>query len=77
MYQADPKVVRGVVRAVSRLVENPSLRKRLGRTARLDVQRTYNLERWNAGLKEVFDMAMRLEPDAPVKLAEVGSSPSY
>jgi glycosyltransferase involved in cell wall biosynthesis len=58
MYQSDPKVVRGLVKAVSLLVENRSLRKRLGRTARLDVQTTYNLERWNAGLKEAFDKAL-------------------
>jgi len=57
MHAPDPKVVRGLVRAVSRLVENRDLRKRLGQTARLDVQTTYSLQRWNAGLKEVFDKA--------------------
>jgi glycosyltransferase involved in cell wall biosynthesis len=58
MYQSDTKVVRGLVRAVSLLVENRSLRKRLGRTARQDVETTYNLERWNAGLKVAFDKAL-------------------
>jgi glycosyltransferase involved in cell wall biosynthesis len=58
IYQSDPKVVRGLVRAISRLVENPGLRTRLGRTARRDIETTYNLERWNAGLKEVFDRAL-------------------
>lgn len=58
MYKPDPKVVRGLVKAVSRLVENPRLRRRLGRAARHDVQTLYNLERWNAGLKEVFDKAL-------------------
>jgi len=58
MSKSDPKVVHGLVKAISRLVENPSLRRRLGRTARLDVQTTYNLERWNSGLKEVFDEAL-------------------
>jgi glycosyltransferase involved in cell wall biosynthesis len=62
MYKADPKVVRGLIRAVSRLVENRSLRKRLGRTARLDVQTTYSVERWNLGLKEAFDKAMSPRP---------------
>jgi glycosyltransferase involved in cell wall biosynthesis len=57
MYKSSPRVVRGLVKAVSRLVENPGLRRRLGRTARLDVETNYNLERWNAGLKEVFDRA--------------------
>jgi glycosyltransferase involved in cell wall biosynthesis len=63
MYQPDPKVVRGIVKAVSILVENRSLRKRLGRTARRDVETTYNLERWNSGLKEAFDKALRLHND--------------
>jgi glycosyltransferase involved in cell wall biosynthesis len=67
MYKSDPKVVRGLVKAVSRLVENPGLRKRLGRTARLDVQTTYNLERWNAGLKEAFDRALSLPSGAVIK----------
>jgi glycosyltransferase involved in cell wall biosynthesis len=58
MYKSDPKVIRGLVRAVSLLVENRSLRKRLGRNARLDVQTTYNLERWNGGLKAAFDKAL-------------------
>jgi len=59
MSQSDPRVVRGLVKAVSLLVENRSLRKRLGRTARQDVQTTYNLERWNSGLKEAFDKALQ------------------
>jgi glycosyltransferase involved in cell wall biosynthesis len=58
MSKPDPKVVRGLVRAISRLVENPGLRRRLGRTARLDVETTYNLDRWNAGLKAAFDKAL-------------------
>ena len=62
MHAPDPKVVRGLVKAVSRLVENRSLRQRLGQTARLDVQTTYSLERWNAGLKEVFDKALSRTP---------------
>lgn len=58
MYKSDPKVVRGLVRAVSLLVENRSLRRRLGRTARRDVETTYTLERWNTGLKAAFDKAL-------------------
>lgn len=59
MHTPNPKVVRGLIKAVSRLVENRNLRKRLGRTARLDVETTYSLERWNAGLKDVFDRTLR------------------
>jgi glycosyltransferase involved in cell wall biosynthesis len=58
MYTPDPRVVEGLVEAVSRLVEDRALRQRLGRTARLDVETTYNLERWNAGLKEALDQAL-------------------
>jgi glycosyltransferase involved in cell wall biosynthesis len=58
MYRPDQRVVGALVRAVSRLVEEPALRRRLGRTARRDVETTYNLERWNAGLKEIFDRAL-------------------
>jgi glycosyltransferase involved in cell wall biosynthesis len=58
MHEPDPKVVRGLVTAVSLLVENRALRKRLGGTARHDVETTYSVDRWNAGLKEVFDKAL-------------------
>ncbi len=58
MHRPDPKVVSGLVEAVSRLVEDRSLRKRLGQTARLDVETTYSVERWNSGLKEIFDKVL-------------------
>jgi len=50
--------VRGIVEAVSRLVEDRELRKRLGRAARRDVETTYSLERWNQALKEALDKAL-------------------
>jgi glycosyltransferase involved in cell wall biosynthesis len=62
MHRPDARVVRGLVAAVSRLVEDLSLRQRLGRTARRDVETHYNLERWNAGLKQAFDRALSREP---------------
>jgi glycosyltransferase involved in cell wall biosynthesis len=62
MFTSDPEVVRGLVEAVSRLVEDPQLRRRLGRTARRDVETTYNLQRWNAGLKEALDRALSPQP---------------
>jgi glycosyltransferase involved in cell wall biosynthesis len=58
MYKSNPNVVRGLIKAVSRLIENRGLRRRLGRNARHDVETTYNLNQWNLGLKEVFDMAL-------------------
>jgi glycosyltransferase involved in cell wall biosynthesis len=60
MYTADPDVVQGLVEAVSRLVEDRQLRKRLGRAAREDVATKYSLEQWNQGLREVFDQARGL-----------------
>jgi glycosyltransferase involved in cell wall biosynthesis len=56
-YVTDPEVVRGIVEAVSELVEDPRLRARLGRTARADVETRFNLARWNEGLKAAFDLA--------------------
>lgn len=58
----DPEVVRGLVEAVSLLVEDRRLRKRLGREARRDVETTYSLGRWNRGLQEVFDRALSAGP---------------
>jgi glycosyltransferase involved in cell wall biosynthesis len=57
MWTPDPEVVAGIVEAVSRLVEDRELRRRLGRASRRDVETTYNLEQWNRGLKEMLDKA--------------------
>jgi glycosyltransferase involved in cell wall biosynthesis len=57
MYQSDPRVVEGLVEAVSRLVEEPQLRRTLGHNARSDVATVYSLEAWNQGLKAAFDRA--------------------
>ena len=57
-FSPDPEVVQGIVEAVSRLVEDHELRRRLGRAARHEVETSYNLERWNEGLKQVFDKAL-------------------
>lgn len=58
MRRSDPLVVAGLVRELSRLAEDRALRRRLGARARADVQAHYNLDRWNAGLKAVFDRAV-------------------
>jgi glycosyltransferase involved in cell wall biosynthesis len=58
----DPEVIGGLVEAISRLVEDADLRRRLGRTARRDVETTYSLERWNQGLKVALDRALAGEP---------------
>ncbi len=71
MYTPDPEVVQGIVEAVSRLVEDHELRRRLGRTARQDVETKYNLAQWNRGLKEALDRAMDAAPEAaPMTITE-------
>jgi glycosyltransferase involved in cell wall biosynthesis len=66
MMTPDSEVVQGLVEAVSRLVEDRALRQRLGLAARRYVETSYNLERWNRGLKEAFDRALDPAPDLPV-----------
>ena len=56
-HTADPEVVAGLVEAVSRLVEDRALRRRLGRTARQDVQTQFTPDAWNQGLKAALDRA--------------------
>ena len=64
LYASDPAVTRGLVEAVSALVEDHELRRRLGRQARQDVATRHTLENWNRGLKEALDSATRrLAPD--------------
>jgi glycosyltransferase involved in cell wall biosynthesis len=57
MYSPDPAVVEGLVEAVSRLVEDRELRRRLGRAGRADVETKYNLEQWNRGLQAALNKA--------------------
>jgi glycosyltransferase involved in cell wall biosynthesis len=74
MLTADAEVVQGLVGAASRLVEDRALRQRLGRTARRDVETTYNLERWNRGLRDVFDRALGSPPAHEAARAEPAPS---
>jgi glycosyltransferase involved in cell wall biosynthesis len=55
LFEPDPVVVEGLIEAVSRLVEDADLCERLGQSARAHVEENHSLERWNAGLKAVFD----------------------
>ncbi len=57
MHVPDPRIVEGIIESVSRLVEDPQLRARLGRTARADVETKFNMTNWNRGLKAAFDLA--------------------
>lgn len=65
LYVPDPNIVDGLVEAVSRLVEDRDLRKRLGGAARMDVQTTYSLARWNEGVKQALDQARSSDPASP------------
>jgi glycosyltransferase involved in cell wall biosynthesis len=56
-FTPDPAVVAGLVEAVSRLVEDRELRRRLGRQARRDVETRYTVGRWNEALAAAFDKA--------------------
>jgi glycosyltransferase involved in cell wall biosynthesis len=73
MYTPSPEVVQGLVEAVSRLVEEPALRRRLGRAARQDVEQNYSLERWNQGLKEALDKALSIETPAEEPRAAIAA----
>jgi glycosyltransferase involved in cell wall biosynthesis len=57
MYAKDKKVIDGLIEAVSLLVEQRAVRRRLGHAARADVATKYTLDRWNAALKAAFDKA--------------------
>jgi glycosyltransferase involved in cell wall biosynthesis len=57
MHIPNPQIVEGLIESISRLVEDPQLRARLGRTARADVEDRFNMTNWNLGLKKAFDMA--------------------
>jgi glycosyltransferase involved in cell wall biosynthesis len=80
MFTSDPDVAQGLVEAVSRLVEDRSLRRRLGRAAREDVATKYSLEQWNRHLSEVFDRARGLgmvEPGPGLPARPGNKGPSY
>jgi glycosyltransferase involved in cell wall biosynthesis len=69
-YTPDPEVVRGIIDAVSQLVEDRQLRARLGREARHEVETKFNMENWNHGLKTAFDRARNIDIATP-EIAEV------
>jgi glycosyltransferase involved in cell wall biosynthesis len=58
MYTADPENVERIVEAVSRLVEDGELRRRLGRAVRKDVETRFTMSRWNEGLKKALGRAL-------------------
>lgn len=64
MHTPNPEVVAGIVAAVSRLVEDADYRRRLGATARRDVEERFNLANWNDGMRAAFDKALGV-PDEP------------
>lgn len=59
MRQADPQVVAGLAERVSMLIENPELRRRMGKAGRWEVEHgKFSLARVNAQLGRIFDEAI-------------------
>lgn len=58
METADPAIVESLVAALSTLVEDRTLRRRLGAQARHDIATRFSLKNWNKGLKDVLDRAL-------------------
>ena len=59
LHESDAAVSRGLVEAVSLLIEDPELRGRFGGQARRDVATRHTPENWNRGLKAALDAARR------------------
>lgn len=58
MKQVDPRVVETLTHELSILIENPELRRRMGRAARWEVEHgRFSIERRNERLKRIFDEA--------------------
>ena len=58
MSYQDPVVVKGLVEAITTLIEDKDLYEKISRKARADIETKYNLENWNNGLKKAFDKAL-------------------
>lgn len=58
MSYQDPVIVKGLVEAVTSLIEDKDLYEKISRKAREDIATKYNLENWNNGLKQAFDKAL-------------------
>ena len=58
MFTADPDNVERLVEAVSRLVEDETLRRQLGRNARRDIETKFTVARWNEGLQTALGRAL-------------------
>lgn len=58
MHRSDPDTVRHLVAILAALVENRTLRRRLGSVARRHVERKFSLARRNRALKKIFDRAL-------------------
>jgi glycosyltransferase involved in cell wall biosynthesis len=64
LLQPDPSVVKGIIDAVSALIEDPALCNRLGEAARQTVEKHHTIETWNQGLGTVLRKAIVRRCDA-------------
>lgn len=59
MFAIDSRMVEGLVKAISSLIDNPGLRSTLGERARRDVETRFTVENWNKGLQEALKKALQ------------------
>jgi glycosyltransferase involved in cell wall biosynthesis len=66
MRVSDPEAVAELAKRVSTLIENPELRRRLGKAGRWEVENgKFSLARMNEKLKRIFDGVMIQEAQNP------------
>jgi tetratricopeptide (TPR) repeat protein len=71
---SNPKIVAGIVEAVSNLIENPEKRQQMSHYARLSTETKFTIAQWNETLKVTFDRIFdneQKELEWQVKQAEI------
>jgi glycosyltransferase involved in cell wall biosynthesis len=58
LFEVDSPYVESLVDALSGLIDDGGLRKRLGKTAQADVHQKFNVDNWNSGLHKAFSKAL-------------------
>jgi len=66
MQTPDPRVVADLATRITRLIDDPDLRRRLGTTARWEVEQgRFSIETRNRGLQQMFDAARARRKQTP------------
>jgi glycosyltransferase involved in cell wall biosynthesis len=58
LFSTDATVSHGLAEALSNLIKDEGLRRKLGNAAISDVETTFSIERWNLRLAKAFDKAL-------------------